>query len=128
MIGLSATGATIRSFPAMSAFSFRALGFCSFGFSKKRSPGMALRSGRLRDVGGGFSPLFVHPSPDIIFTDMEGTRHMANQIADHETVVLVVETWRRMDIAHDLAVLLKDDDQRILEHKWISGRSAGRAR
>jgi hypothetical protein len=36
MIGLSAT--TISSFPAMSSLSFRTLGFCSFGFSKKRSP------------------------------------------------------------------------------------------
>src|SRR3984893_2483256 len=116
MIGLSATGPTARSSPAMSSFSF----------CKSRSPD--LRSGWLRDVGGGPPSFLVHPFPDVVLLDPEGARHMAHEIADRQTIMRVVETWRRMDVADDLAVLLKHHDERVLEHERLAARSAADAR
>src|SRR6202051_575743 len=110
MIGLRATGATTSSSPAMSSFSF----------CKRRSP--ELRSGWLRDVGGGPPSFLVHPFPDVVLLDPEGACHMAHKIADRQTIMRLVETRRRMDMADDLAVLLKHDDERLLEHGRLAAR------
>src|SRR5579863_2524558 len=89
---------------------------------------MEMRSRRLRDVCGGMPPFLVHPFPDIVLIDPECPRHMADQIADHEAVMLVVDTFGRMDLAHQLAVLLIHDDQWILEQERIVARLSGRSR
>src|SRR3981081_330513 len=103
MIRLSATGATTKSSPAMSSLSL----------CKKRSPGLRMRSGRLRDVAGGPPPLLVHPFPDVVLAHMERPRDMAHEIADRQTIMRVVETFGRVDTADDLAILLEHHDERI---------------
>jgi len=49
------------------------------------------------------------------------------RFADRQTIMRVVETWRRMNMADDLAVLLKHDDERVLEHERLAARSAADA-
>src|SRR5215471_9270751 len=102
MIGLSATGATISSFPAINCLRL----------SKKRSR-RSDRSGRPYDIAGRRLPFLIDPLPDFRFLDLEGARDVANQVADGNAIMTVVDALGRMNVTDQLAILLKHDDQRV---------------